>query len=231
MAQHDYVIDNQSAPAFRADLNNALAAVVSQNSGSAAPTVTFANMFWYDTVNNQLKKRNESDTGWITLGTIDEASGRFTPTGSSDTGAVTYFATSTAPSGWLKANGAAVSRTTYSALFSVIGTTFGAGDGSTTFNIPDLRGEFLRGWDDARGVDSGRVFGSAQSSQNLAHTHTMNVSFSPDVDYFGNNVTILNAGQNGVNSVTGQSIDLTSASSGGSEARPRNIALLACIKF
>lgn len=81
MAQHDYVIDNQSAPSFRSDLNNALSAVVSQNSGATAPTVTFANMLWYDTVNNQLKKRNEADSGWITLGTIDETAGTFTPSG------------------------------------------------------------------------------------------------------------------------------------------------------
>lgn len=81
MAQHDYVIENQSAPAFRADLNSAFAAIVSQNSGAAAPTVTFANMIWYDTTNNQLKKRNEADSAWITLGTIDEVLGTFTPTG------------------------------------------------------------------------------------------------------------------------------------------------------
>jgi phage-related tail fiber protein len=75
----------------------------------------------------------------------------------SEVGKISMFARSTAPSGYLKCNGAAISRTTYEALFSAIGTTFGAGDGSTTFNIPDLRGEFIRGWDDARGVDSGRV--------------------------------------------------------------------------
>ncbi len=85
------------------------------------------------------------------------------------------FARSTAPSGYLKCNGAAISRTTYAALFSAIGTTFGAGDGSTTFNIPDLRGEFIRGWDDARGVDTSRVFGSWQDGQNLSHTHTATV--------------------------------------------------------
>lgn len=78
-------------------------------------------------------------------------------------GAVQYFAMNTAPSGWLKANGQAVSRTTYATLFSAIGTTFGSGDGSATFNVPDLRGEFLRGWDDSRGIDSGRAFGSWQA--------------------------------------------------------------------
>ncbi|MCK9131735.1 phage tail protein [Haemophilus influenzae] len=63
-------------------------------------------------------------------------------------GEVAFFARTTPPSGWLKANGAAVSRTTYAALFAAIGTTFGAGDGSSTFNLPDLRGEFVRGLDD-----------------------------------------------------------------------------------
>ena len=86
-------------------------------------------------------------------------------------GTVLAFAMESAPSGWLKCNGAAISRTTYSALFTAIGTTFGAGDGSTTFNVPDLRGEFVRGWDDARAVDTGRVFGSAQADELKSHTH------------------------------------------------------------
>ena len=90
----------------------------------------------------------------------------------SEVGKISMFARSTAPSGYLKCNGAEISRTTYAALFSAIGTTFGVGDGSTTFNVPDLRGEFIRGWDDARGVDSGRVIGSWQGGQNKSHTHT-----------------------------------------------------------
>jgi hypothetical protein len=81
MATHDYVIDNQTAPNFRADVNNALLAIVSQNSNATAPSVTYANMFWYDTANNQLKKRNEANSDWITLGTIDEGTGTFTPSG------------------------------------------------------------------------------------------------------------------------------------------------------
>ena len=81
MSQHDYVIDNQSAPSARADINSALAAIVTQNSGATAPATTYADMFWYDTANNQLKKRNEANSAWITLGTIDESTGSFTPTG------------------------------------------------------------------------------------------------------------------------------------------------------
>lgn len=84
---------------------------------------------------------------------------------------LTYIAVNVVPAGWLKANGATVSRTTYAALFAVIGTTYGAGDGSTTFQLPDYRGYFLRSWDDGRGIDSGRVLSSIQSSQNLSHNH------------------------------------------------------------
>jgi hypothetical protein len=81
MATHDYVIDNQSASAFRADLNSVLQAILTQNSSATAPTTATANMIWYDTANNQIKKRNEAGSAWITLGTIDEALGTFTPSG------------------------------------------------------------------------------------------------------------------------------------------------------
>lgn len=86
-------------------------------------------------------------------------------------GMVAAFAMSWAPAGWLKCNGAAVSRTTYARLFAVFGTYYGAGDGSTTFNLPEMRGMFPRGWDDGRGLDPGRVFGSHQSNQNRWHGH------------------------------------------------------------
>jgi hypothetical protein len=79
MAQHDYVIDNQLAPAFRSDLNSALAAIVSQNSGVTAPTTTYANMFWYDTTNDLMKIRNEANSAWITVGTIDQTNSVFNP--------------------------------------------------------------------------------------------------------------------------------------------------------
>lgn len=138
-------------------------------------------------------------------------------------GCVAHFAMNTAPSGWLKANGAAVSRTTYAALFAAIGTTFGIGDGTTTFNLPDLRGEFLRGWDDGRGVDSGRSFGSNQAAAFQSHTHT-----------FLSNINFSRAGfaPDGLGFLTqdvGGGPGTTSAT-GGSETRPRNVALLACIK-
>lgn len=134
-------------------------------------------------------------------------------------GAVEAFARSTPPAGWLKANGAAVSRTTYADLFAAIGTTFGAGNGSTTFNLPDMRGEFVRGWDDARGVDASRAFGSAQAGAIQSHTHGISVSASEQTLAAGSasSATYLPGSQTGA--------------TGGSETRPRNIALLYCIKY
>ena len=76
MANHDYVIANQTAPNFRADLNNALLAIVSTNSGSSAPSDTFANMLWYDTSNNKLMMRNEADNAWITVLESDQTNNR-----------------------------------------------------------------------------------------------------------------------------------------------------------
>jgi microcystin-dependent protein len=91
-------------------------------------------------------------------------------------GAVQLFAMNAVPTGWLECNGAAISRTTYANLFAVIGTTYGAGDGSITFNIPDLRGEFVRGFDNGRGIDPGRALGSNQGQANQAHNHSVSVS-------------------------------------------------------
>ena len=81
---------------------------------------------------------------------------------SAPTGIVVAMAARVVPEGYLECNGSTVSRTTYSKLFSVLGTTFGAGDGASTFNLPDLRGEFIRGFDSGRGVDPSRQFGSHQ---------------------------------------------------------------------
>jgi microcystin-dependent protein len=76
------------------------------------------------------------------------------------------------PAQALERNGAAVSRTTYADLFAVIGTDYGAGNGTTTFNVPDDRGLSERGWDNGRGLDSGRAFGSYQADAIQNHTHS-----------------------------------------------------------
>lgn len=138
-------------------------------------------------------------------------------------GTVAHFAASTAPTGWLKANGAAVSRTAYEALFQAIGTTYGAGDGSTTFALPDLRGEFLRSLDDGRGVDSGRAIGSTQSDMFKTHDHGLKANMVSGIAGGPNaNMTVGGGSRNYYN---------TDAYVGNTETRPRNVALLACIKF
>jgi len=81
MSQHDFDIANQTAPNSRADINLALKALASNSSGTVAPTTTYANMTYYNTATNILYKRNEADSAWITLGTIDETAGTFTPSG------------------------------------------------------------------------------------------------------------------------------------------------------
>nr|WP_308085167.1 phage tail protein [Neisseria polysaccharea] len=159
-------------------------------------------------------------------------------------GAVMYFAGQTAPTGWLKANGAAVSRTNYAALFAAIGTTYGTGDGRTTFNLPDLRGEFVRGWDDGRGIDSGRALGSAQGDAIRNITGKIDSGKNGALQLFD---YIEPTGAFGVEKSWKQ---WTSEGNGGNdnipraitfdasrvvptanENRPRNIALLACIKI
>ena len=362
MAQADQQIQNASGSSVRADLNNNLDALFSNNSGSSDPSTTTAFMWFADTTNDALKIRNAANSAFIEVGTLSEtnlglalkASPTFTgnvgvPAGtvsslpirrsddtntgiyfsaadtldiatggtrrahfdsngitirdrkalrlrdtsnsnfvairapdnaasditltlpSSDgnandvlqsdgsgnlsftalpqavpTGSVHLMASTTAPSGYLKCNGAAVSRTTYADLFAEIGTAFGAGDGSSTFNVPDLRGEFVRGWDDARGIDSGRNFGTAQSDQNKQHNHS---ATSTVTDPGHNHVYIdqqahnegyrpWKAGDNDCgqrnkntsNAFTGISVSTSIANDGGNESRPRNIAMMYVIK-
>lgn len=86
-------------------------------------------------------------------------------------GAIIYVAMTAIPASFLKANGASILRTSAPTLFAAIGTTYGSVD-VDHFNLPDLRGEFIRGWDDGRGIDASRVFGSAQASAFASHTHT-----------------------------------------------------------
>ena len=72
MAQHDYVIANQTFPSYRNDHNNSLSAIVSNNSGATAPSTTYAYMWWYDTTTNILKVRNADDDAWISFATFDQ---------------------------------------------------------------------------------------------------------------------------------------------------------------
>ena len=165
-------------------------------------------------------------------------------------GAVFCIAVASVPSGYLECNGAAVSRTTFAALFAIIGTQYGSGNGSTTFNIPDLRGEFIRGFDNGKGTDSGRSIATSQSDQNKQHNHPASSSVNDsghvhattfdNKKYFpGGGSTSISFGGPGSypadvftmsSATTGISVSTTTSNDGGGETRPRNIAMMYVIK-
>ena len=167
------------------------------------------------------------------------------------TGSVFCMAVATIPTGYLECDGSAVSRTTYSALFAIIGTAYGTGNGSSTFNLPDLRGEFIRGFDNGKGTDSGRSIASSQGSANLSHGHSVSASVNDsghvhatsfdNKKYFpgGGSTSISFGGAGGYpadtftmsNATTGISVSISQNNAGGSEARPRNIAMMYIIKI
>ena len=155
--------------------------------------------------------------GWDTPGLIARVDNNVMNVGV-PVGAVAYFSQDVPPFGWLKANGAAVSRTVYANLFAAIGERYGRGDGRTTFNLPDLRGEFIRSWDDGRAIDRNRSLGSWQADEFRSHSHGIGVNRQSDNDRGSHSSTV--------------SVDTDGQTdpAGGIETRPRNIALLACIK-
>lgn len=168
-------------------------------------------------------------------------------------GKVAHFATTSPPAGWLKRNGAAYSRTTYAALFAVIGTKFGAGDGSTTFNVPDDRELVDRAWTDGlNALDAGRELFSAQAGQLESHPHTGTATSSGDHDHglegedVGGTARVDTTGQATVADATGKGTTtvygrtgrggvhthpLSINATGGNETRMANRAYLACIKY
>lgn len=148
-------------------------------------------------------------------------------------GIVMYMAAATVPTGYLECNGAAVSRAAYANLFAVIGTTYGTGDGSTTFNLPDLRGEFIRGLDRGRNIDAGRTIGTLQNHAIQNHEHDIPTPTGNS----GSRASITD--DNGVsrqsNNIleTGRYYTYNNGPTGNyaSETRPRNIALMPIIKY
>ena len=169
---------------------------------------------WFNSTNGRLHifYTDANSSQWVAVSSIGV-------NGTAATGSVQFFAASTPPDGWIKCNGAAVSNTAYAALWGVIGSTYNTGgEAAGTFRVPDLRGEFARGWDDGRGLDAGRVFGSAQLDDFKSHNHS-----------FG----FANRGLGADSCGTGYSGTATYVTStvGGTETRPKNVALLACIKY
>jgi microcystin-dependent protein len=142
--------------------------------------------------------------------------------------------------GTLKANGAEVSRMAYAALFAKIGTLYGAGNGTTTFKLPDWRGKFIRGLDDGAGIDTGRVLGSPQGDaiRNItgnagAYFRATNSGAAGALSASTYGSTPPRAGSVGTDA--GDSATLFFNASlvvpTAAENRPINDALLACIKY
>ena len=166
--------------------------------------------------------------------------------GDSPVGAISFFAMCTAPTGWLVADGSCVSRSTYSGLFAAVGTTYGAGNGTTTFQLPDLRGRFVRGWNNAAtGIDPSRAFGSCQcwATERICGTICC---IAETFGIFGNGAAtspffrssnLPQAGCTPQGSDTSDSGTLgfdtcriNAERFGATETRPANVALLPCIK-
>lgn len=172
-------------------------------------------------------------TTWVTFG----GGGSSSPVGT-----ILAFGGSTAPAGFLIANGAAVSRTTYSELYTAIGDAFGAGDGVNTFNLPDLRGRFMRGVDDGAandpdagariasnfGGNTGDSVGSLQDDAFQSHTH--NAAGRLDGSSLGSGSP--SSYPLPTTTVIGSPIPWSPlANAGGNETRPKNVYVNYIIKY
>ena len=191
----------------------------------------------YDTslaVNNKIQALSNTLTPTIATAqqTADEALER----SGLPPGVVAYFAANNVPLGWLKANGGLVLKAQYESLFNVIGYSYGGG--GDFFALPDLRGEFIRSLDDGRGIDPFRTLGSAQTAQIKKHKHVGPYSETYSSPFGSTD----NRGYQGsgrtdsdnflYHTNDGSDFDGVVNPAGviGDETRPRNVAMLACIK-
>ena len=217
---------------------------------------------------NKLELSGGTMTGTLTLGT-NKATSTYVPTANADLTNKLYVDTAVSGAMWLGetkmlsyptipalptgmeivyADGRAVSRTTYSALFALVGTTYGSGNGSTTFNIPDLRGVVARGWDNGRGLDAGRSFGSYQAdaiqnivgkidatssaatSEAFGEIYRGNLSVTgPFGALYSNTCAVVDAGVS--EHMTGFDFDASRTVRTSDETRMKNIALYPVIRI
>jgi microcystin-dependent protein len=143
---------------------------------------------------NRAVDTNHIKDGSVTAAKLDSAAvSVLMPTAS-----LMPYAGSSAPTGYLLCDGAAISRTTYSDLFGIVGTTYGVGDGSTTFNIPDLRGRVVAGQDDMGGTSANRLTNPSSTLNGIdgdvlggfggSETHTLTIAQMPSHDHGGGTV-------------------------------------------
>ncbi|MBU1067165.1 phage tail protein [Patescibacteria group bacterium] len=146
-------------------------------------------------------------------------------------GDIKSVAYETVPDGWLECNGASLDRTTYANLFAVIGTNYGTADGSS-FNIPDLRGKFARGWDHAAANDPDRATRTAQAAGGQTGDHVGTVQadgFKAHTHPIGN--TSVGGSSTGISQVASYDQTLAVGSTGGNETRPINVNVMYIIKY
>lgn len=178
----------------------------------------------YNTVTDQFE--GYTNLGWSSVGgdggvssiiagdgiAVDQATGDVTITntggddGSTPIGSIVIWANSAVPTGWLECDGSPIPAE-YTALIALVGA-----------NTPDLRGEFVRGWDNGRGVDTGRALGSTQDDEFESHNHSVPI---------GN----VNQGGPGSGIQSNNNGSVSSGSAGGDETRPRNVALMYIIRY
>jgi microcystin-dependent protein len=177
----------------------------------------------------------------------DEGSVGWAPAARLPAGIILFVDADDAPAGTLKANGADVSREAYAALFAVIGTRHGGGDGESTFNLPDYRGRFLRALDDGAGIDTGRALGSEQADELAGHTHSSGTLAAGSAGTHAHTYDRFTGGPTGgwTTGPSGGNVGTqttyagshthavwgSTASTGGAETRPINIAALAVITY
>jgi microcystin-dependent protein len=181
----------------------------------------------------------ESDTEIANKAYVNTAVANISP--AVPVGTVIWFANENPPDGFLICNGAVLSRTVYADLFAAIGVTFGVGDSVSTFVLPDLRGEFVRGWDAGREVDEGRVFGAAQGDAIRNITGSLYSSTSGSGATFSGasgTFSLTDLVQKYPASATGNwnfyhtaNFNASAVVPTAPDNRPRNIALLPCIKY
>jgi microcystin-dependent protein len=159
---------------------------------------------------------------------------------SAPVGAVIAYPASSVPTGWLECDGSVLSTATYADLYSIVGTIYGTGGGGT-FKVPDLRGEFIRGWDHGRGVDSGRSIGTSQSDKMHSHNHQWyeeddNGSTGRiDATASGGGASTFDstAGASAIGNTELYSDRYTNTQNeiGSDETRPRNVSMMHIIKY
>ena len=237
---HEQALDRLTmiAQQIREIIDRTLKLPISQTADPTLPAPVASEYIRYNAAADGFETFDITDLSLYTVSAfaatlLDDASASAARTtlGLDFTSAIVGWPVSTPPTGWLECDGAAVSRTTYAALFAVISDDYGNGDGSTTFNVPDYRGEHLRGYDHGAGTDpdaasrtdrgdgtTGDHVGTKQADEFKAHTHP-----TPFVIGSGDMGMTLRA----TNSTPTWATDYT----GGSETRPTNVSVMWCIKY